>query len=103
MTATTAVSAPGAGAATTGAPPVVRFEQVNKSYGSVRAVADLDLTLYPGETVALLGPNGAGKSSSSICCSACATPTPGGWRSSAPPRARPSSAAGSARCCRAAL
>ncbi|MEU5922110.1 ABC transporter ATP-binding protein [Streptomyces antimycoticus] len=64
MTATTAVSAPGTGAATTGAPPVVRFEQVNKSYGSVRAVADLDLTLYPGETVALLGPNGAGKSSS---------------------------------------
>ncbi|MEU2212052.1 ABC transporter ATP-binding protein [Streptomyces hygroscopicus] len=63
MTATTDVSAPGAGAATTGSPPVVRFAQVNKTYRSVRAVADLDLTLYPGETVALLGPNGAGKSS----------------------------------------
>ncbi|WP_406303177.1 ABC transporter ATP-binding protein [Streptomyces sp. NBC_00885] len=43
--------------------PVVSFENVNKSYGTVRAVADLSLTLHPGETVALLGPNGAGKSS----------------------------------------
>ncbi|MFE9372941.1 ABC transporter ATP-binding protein [Streptomyces sp. NPDC006711] len=43
--------------------PVVRFENVNKSYADVRAVADLSLTLHPGETVALLGPNGAGKSS----------------------------------------
>ncbi|MFF4184837.1 ABC transporter ATP-binding protein [Streptomyces sp. NPDC001691] len=42
---------------------VVSFENVNKSYGDVRAVADLSLRLYPGETVALLGPNGAGKSS----------------------------------------
>ncbi|MET9415102.1 ABC transporter ATP-binding protein [Streptomyces klenkii] len=43
--------------------PVVSFENVSKSFGAVRAVADLDLQLYPGETVALLGPNGAGKSS----------------------------------------
>ncbi|MEV6669465.1 ABC transporter ATP-binding protein [Streptomyces sp. NPDC051162] len=43
--------------------PVVSFENVSKSYGDVRAVADLDLQLHAGETVALLGPNGAGKSS----------------------------------------
>ncbi|MFC5718850.1 ABC transporter ATP-binding protein [Streptomyces gamaensis] len=43
--------------------PVVSFENVSKNYGAVRAVADLDLQLFPGETVALLGPNGAGKSS----------------------------------------
>lgn len=42
---------------------MVSFENVNKSYGDVRAVADLSLRLHPGETVALLGPNGAGKSS----------------------------------------
>lgn len=50
-------------AARTVTTPVVSFEKVNKSYGSVRAVTDLSLTLHPGETVALLGPNGAGKSS----------------------------------------
>ncbi|MCC9310237.1 ABC transporter ATP-binding protein [Kitasatospora sp. RB6PN24] len=43
---------------------VAAFRQVSKSYGKVRAVNGLDLTLYPGQTVALLGPNGAGKSSS---------------------------------------
>ncbi|GAA0478436.1 ABC transporter ATP-binding protein [Streptomyces sp. NPDC046215] len=43
--------------------PVVSFENVSKNYGEVRAVADLDIQLHPGETVALLGPNGAGKSS----------------------------------------
>ncbi|WP_187284291.1 ABC transporter ATP-binding protein [Streptomyces sp. uw30] len=44
------------------ATPVVGFDQVSKSYGSVRAVDGLTLALHPGETVALLGPNGAGKS-----------------------------------------
>ncbi|WP_414168047.1 ABC transporter ATP-binding protein [Streptoverticillium reticulum] len=47
----------------TGGAPVVSFDNVSKSYGSVKAVADLHLELHPGETVALLGPNGAGKSS----------------------------------------
>ncbi|TKA08967.1 ABC transporter ATP-binding protein [Actinacidiphila oryziradicis] len=47
---------------TTAATTVVSFENVCKSFGPVHAVADLSLTLHPGETVALLGPNGAGKS-----------------------------------------
>ncbi|MEU9110377.1 ABC transporter ATP-binding protein [Streptomyces sp. NPDC048483] len=61
MTTTTTTTATAARAA--GRVPVVSFRGVGKSYGAVRAVADLDLELYPGETVALLGPNGAGKSS----------------------------------------
>ncbi|MFB7635914.1 ABC transporter ATP-binding protein [Streptomyces sp. NPDC056149] len=58
-TATTTLTA----ARDAGRAPVVSFQGVSKSYGAVRAVADLHLELHPGETVALLGPNGAGKSS----------------------------------------
>ena len=35
---------------------------LHKSYGSIEAVAGVDLQVAPGEVVAILGPNGAGKS-----------------------------------------
>lgn len=40
---------------------VASLEGVNKNYGDVRALRDVDFRVRAGEVVALLGPNGAGK------------------------------------------
>ena len=40
---------------------VVRAHQISKSFGDVRAVSGLSLSILPGQVYALLGPNGAGK------------------------------------------
>ncbi len=42
-------------------PPAVSVSNLAKSYGSVRAVADVGFEVERGEIFALLGPNGAGK------------------------------------------
>ncbi|HZC06938.1 MAG TPA: ABC transporter ATP-binding protein [Ktedonobacterales bacterium] len=39
----------------------VRMRGVSRNFGSIRAVAGIDIEIRRGETVALLGPNGAGK------------------------------------------
>jgi ABC-2 type transport system ATP-binding protein len=49
------------GRAPDNAEPVVHLQGVSKTYGAIRAVDGIDLTIRRGETVALLGPNGAGK------------------------------------------
>ena len=40
---------------------VIETHQLTKSYGSLKAVDKLDITVEPGEIFGLLGPNGAGK------------------------------------------
>lgn len=42
--------------------PLLKMTNVSKSFPGVRALADVNLDLYPGEVLALLGENGAGKS-----------------------------------------
>ena len=42
--------------------PLLRLRGVQKSYGPITALRQVDLELNEGETLSLLGPNGAGKS-----------------------------------------
>lgn len=42
--------------------PIVKLVNINKSYGNVYALEDINLNFYPGEIVSLVGDNGAGKS-----------------------------------------
>jgi ABC-2 type transport system ATP-binding protein len=48
-----------------------------KSYGPVRAVIDLNLTVEPGQVFAFLGPNGAGKTTTIRMLLALQRPTSG--------------------------
>ncbi len=42
--------------------PIVELRAINKSFGPVRALSEVDLSLYPGEVLGLVGDNSAGKS-----------------------------------------
>ncbi|PTV97759.1 ABC transporter family protein [Halanaerobium saccharolyticum] len=40
----------------------IEIRNINKSYGNLQALADINLDIQKGEFFGLLGPNGAGKS-----------------------------------------
>ncbi|HWL43924.1 MAG TPA: ATP-binding cassette domain-containing protein [Ilumatobacter sp.] len=42
--------------------PILQVRGVNKSFGPVHVLHDIDFTVYPGTVTALVGDNGAGKS-----------------------------------------
>ncbi|MGH3423278.1 MAG: ATP-binding cassette domain-containing protein [Nocardioidaceae bacterium] len=44
------------------AQPLLELRGVNKSFGAIRVLHDVDLKVYPGQVTALVGDNGAGKS-----------------------------------------
>lgn len=42
--------------------PAIQVSSAVKSYGSMRALDDVSLQIYPGEVIAVVGPSGSGKS-----------------------------------------
>jgi ribose transport system ATP-binding protein len=42
--------------------PIVEMRHIYKSFGAIRALVDVNLTLHPGEILGLVGDNSAGKS-----------------------------------------
>ena len=42
--------------------PILELQGVNKSFGVVHVLHDVDFRVYPGQVTALVGDNGAGKS-----------------------------------------
>jgi D-xylose transport system ATP-binding protein len=47
--------------------PILEITKLNKSFGPVHVLHDVDLTVYPGQVTALVGDNGAGKSTLVKC------------------------------------
>jgi D-xylose transport system ATP-binding protein len=47
--------------------PILEARQLNKSFGPVHVLHDIDFAIYPGEVTALVGDNGAGKSTLVKC------------------------------------
>ena len=42
--------------------PLIRFENVHKSYGDNRVLRGVDLSIYKGEITTIIGKSGEGKS-----------------------------------------
>ncbi len=57
-----ASSAPGPAVPGAEAPPIVELVDIHKSFGGVRAVRGVSMTIRAGEVLGLVGENGAGKS-----------------------------------------
>jgi D-xylose transport system ATP-binding protein len=49
------------------ATPLLELRRLNKSFGPVQVLRDVDFAAYPGEVTALIGDNGAGKSTLVKC------------------------------------
>lgn len=52
----------GGPARTTGVQPLVVLDKVNKHFGALHVLKDINLSVSPGEVVVVIGPSGSGKS-----------------------------------------
>jgi D-xylose transport system ATP-binding protein len=57
--------------------PILSLKGINKSFGPVHVLKDVDLDVYPGQVTALVGDNGAGKSTLIKCIAGIYTPESG--------------------------
>ena len=57
--------------------PAIELKDVQKSFGSISIIRDLNLSVAQGERHALIGPNGAGKSTTFNLISGYMRPTSG--------------------------
>ena len=57
--------------------PILRLEDISKSFSGVTVLDGINLNLYGHEVLALMGENGAGKSTLIKCCSGAVIPTSG--------------------------
>lgn len=58
-------------------PPTIEARGLSRSYGRVKAISNLGLTIEPGEKVVLIGPNGSGKTTLIKLLSTLIRPTSG--------------------------
>src|SRR3981081_4133635 len=58
--------------------PILEMRRVSKSFFSIKALRNVDLTVYASEIHALMGENGAGKSTLMKILSGAYRPDPGG-------------------------
>jgi Cu-processing system ATP-binding protein len=56
---------------------MITFENINKSYGKLKVLQDVNLQLKQGEGVAIVGPNGSGKTTLLKCLLGLAVPDSG--------------------------
>ncbi|MCO6050506.1 sugar ABC transporter ATP-binding protein [Mesorhizobium sp. RP14(2022)] len=59
-------------------PPILEMRNISKTFGPIRALRDVKLTVWPGEVHALMGENGAGKSTLMKILSGAQKADPGG-------------------------
>jgi D-xylose transport system ATP-binding protein len=59
------------------ASPILSLKRVNKSFGPVHVLKDVDFSAYAGKVTALVGDNGAGKSTLIKCIAGIYTPETG--------------------------